>query len=112
MCWLGLFLTASSVFSANTLNGYGSVASPGMTFLLLVFGSGMMVVSPRLAWFGLFLYYAGSLSVVDIRFVLISLAFAFALRSQSEKEDMKKYGKLPEYHVKACPQPVSLLRHV
>jgi len=47
------------VFSKNTLGGYGSVASPVLTFVILVFSTGMLV---------------------------------------NEKEDMKKFGKLPEFH--------------
>jgi len=43
MCWLGIFLTASSVFDSNTKAAYVSVLSPIFTAVLLLFASGMPI---------------------------------------------------------------------
>ncbi len=45
--WLGLFLSASSVFSANSTGAYVSVLSPIITFIFLAFLSGIPPAEER-----------------------------------------------------------------
>jgi len=45
--WLGIFLSASSVFDDNTKSAYVSVLSPGFTYFLLVYVSGVKMSEDR-----------------------------------------------------------------
>jgi len=47
MIWLGMFLTSSTVYSANTNWAYFSVMSPVITYLLLMFLSGVPLAEKR-----------------------------------------------------------------
>jgi len=47
MCWLGMFLTSAAVYSANDTGGYASIISPAITYLLLMYVSGIPLAEER-----------------------------------------------------------------
>ena len=47
MCWIGIFLTSTSVYPSNTHSAYVSILSPLFTILLLMFVSGIPLGEER-----------------------------------------------------------------